>query len=327
MKIKVPTGYIGLLQAQKNRYLEYLSIGDYGKAKNVKAEFLGLMDEIEGVPHGDLLPLEEKWVITISSQTGCSMACNFCDVPKVGPGFNATYHELLQQVDAGLDCFPDVKPGRINLHFARMGEPTFNENVINASYYLRGVFEKQGIDFHPVVSTMMPAMNHNLQPFIKRWLQFREDSCGNAGLQLSINTTDHEARNKMFGSYALSLPVIAQLMRDLHTPDSPKFSRKIALNFALTGDEIDAQYLATLFDPKYFMCKLTPLHATAATNEAGHIVEGYTTYDLYRDHERNLINAGFDVIVFVPSKEEDESRITCGNAVLALGQENIKFED
>ena len=30
-----------------------------------------------------------------------------------------------------------------------------------------------------------------------------------------------------------------------------------------------------------------------------------------------IANRGFDVIVFIPSKEEDESRITCGNAILA----------
>jgi 23S rRNA (adenine2503-C2)-methyltransferase len=33
--------------------------------------------------------------------------------------------------------------------------------------------------------------------------------------------------------------------------------------------------------------------------------------------EEALKNEGFDVIVFIPSKEEDESRITCGNAILA----------
>jgi 23S rRNA (adenine2503-C2)-methyltransferase len=30
-----------------------------------------------------------------------------------------------------------------------------------------------------------------------------------------------------------------------------------------------------------------------------------------------LKQAGYDVIVFIPSKEEDESRITCGNAILS----------
>ena len=33
--------------------------------------------------------------------------------------------------------------------------------------------------------------------------------------------------------------------------------------------------------------------------------------------EQNLKKQGFDVIVFIPSKEEDASKITCGNALLA----------
>jgi 23S rRNA (adenine2503-C2)-methyltransferase len=44
---------------------------------------------------------------------------------------------------------------------------------------------------------------------------------------------------------------------------------------------------------------------------------GYDFYYPYKKAEEDLKAAGFDVIVFIPSKEEDESRITCGNAILA----------
>ena len=44
---------------------------------------------------------------------------------------------------------------------------------------------------------------------------------------------------------------------------------------------------------------------------------GYTSYYPYKEAEERLKKAGFDVIVFIPSKEEDESRITCGNAILS----------
>ena len=40
-------------------------------------------------------------------------------------------------------------------------------------------------------------------------------------------------------------------------------------------------------------------------------------YDVYRQFEQPLLDEGLDVIVFVPSKEEDEDRITCGNALLS----------
>lgn len=91
--IPVPTGNI-LIVRGKRGLLECLSIGDYGKEQNVKADFMGLSRRIEGVPHGPLLPLEEKWVVTISSQYGCSMGCRFCDVPAVGPGVNASVDDI-----------------------------------------------------------------------------------------------------------------------------------------------------------------------------------------------------------------------------------------
>ena len=75
--IKVSTGNICIMQGEKGK-IEFLSIGDYGRNANVKADCLGLTDEINGVPNGKIIPLEEKWVITISSQYGCSMDCKFC---------------------------------------------------------------------------------------------------------------------------------------------------------------------------------------------------------------------------------------------------------
>ena len=62
--IKVPTGNICIMKGDLGE-LEYLSIGDYGKDKNIKADFLGFTEELNGVPSGDIEPLEEKWVITI----------------------------------------------------------------------------------------------------------------------------------------------------------------------------------------------------------------------------------------------------------------------
>ena len=82
-KIKVPTGEIYTAEGEKG-VLEFLTVGDYGKQANIKADFLGITRELNGVPNGEIQPLSEKWVVTISTQYGCSMGCKFCDVPKVG---------------------------------------------------------------------------------------------------------------------------------------------------------------------------------------------------------------------------------------------------
>lgn len=85
----MPTGEIYAAIGEKGM-LEFLTIGDYGKNANIKADFLGITRDLNGVPNGEPMPLTEKWVITISTQYGCSMGCKFCDVPKVGIGRNAT---------------------------------------------------------------------------------------------------------------------------------------------------------------------------------------------------------------------------------------------
>jgi 23S rRNA (adenine2503-C2)-methyltransferase len=318
---KVPTGNIGILTGSTGKQLEFLSIGDYGNAKNVKADFLGLTDEINGVSHGELLPLEKKWVITISSQYGCSMGCTFCDVPKVGPGTNASYDDIMQQVYAALALHPEVtSTERLNLHYARMGEPTWNLAVIPATWELEEVLRsrKPTWGFHPVISTMMPKNNPKLEFFLNEWMGLKAAFKGEAGLQLSINTTDKAVRAKTMHS-AMDLELISTMMTRV-LRNHPVRGRKITLNFALTEAAIDAKLLSSLFDPKDFLCKITPMHNTAACVKNGLLTDhGYDAYYPYQQAEQDLKDVGFDVIVFIPSHEEDASKITCGNAILATG--------
>jgi 23S rRNA (adenine2503-C2)-methyltransferase len=311
--IKVPTGNILIIEGNKGK-LEMLSIGDYGKEKNLKADFLGLKKEINGVPHGDLLPLSEKWVITISTQYGCSMGCKFCDVPKVGKGINATYKDLVKQVLQGIYLHPEIETTkRLNVHFARMGEPTWNPNVLDATRWMKDHLDSE-YKVHPVVSTMMPKNNEWLRTFIHTWMRIKNRLYkGNAGLQLSINSTNEEQRNKMFSNNCLSLYEIRKIMTGV-IPSG----RKITLNFALAGYEIDPNVLIKYFDPDDFLIKITPMHKTkSCENNNLKTVDGYKLYYPYEEVEYKLKAKGYDVIVFVPSKEEDESRITCGNAILS----------
>ncbi len=315
---EVPTGNIFIMDGELNKPLEFLSIGDYGKEKNLKADFMGLTKEIDGVPHGGLLPLEKKWVITISSQYGCSMGCSFCDVPKVGSGINATFKDLISQVFTAVNYHPEVKyTERLNLHYARMGEPTWNEDVIHSAYFIEGKLKSQKWGFHPVVSTMMPVKNKKLFSFLDRWLDLKNNFDGEAGLQLSINATDESVRAKTM-PHSMDLRSISSMFYDLLSTREPIKGRKITLNFALTNEEINAKKLRELFNPKYFICKITPMHKTKACIDKGILTDnGYDHYYPYKEVEENLKKVGFDVIVFIPSKEEDESRITCGNALLS----------
>jgi len=318
--IKVPTGNICIAEGEKG-LLEFLSIGDYGKDKNVKADFMGLSREINGVPNCGIMPLYKKWVITISSQYGCSMGCSFCDVPKVGPGKNATTQDMLDQIRTAMSLHTiDRYIERLNIHFARMGEPTWNTDVISAAKLIRYETPGTTAHIHPVVSTMMPKNNKHLTRFIFEWLHYVKNNLynGEAGLQLSINTTDEHVRS-IHMPHALTLREISGVMADtVPYLEGGLKGRKIALNFALTDASIDAEYLATLFSPKYFMCKITPMHLTNSCTDNNIITrDGYSNYYPYARVESNLKKVGFDVIVFIPSLDEDMSRITCGNAILS----------
>lgn len=315
--IDVPTGKIGIMNGKYGK-VEFLSIGDYGKEQNIKADFLGLSREIDGVPNGKVQPLSEKWVITISTQYGCSMGCKFCDVPKVGKGLNATYRDMATQIQKALQMFPVTATKRLNIHFARMGEPTLNNDVLFVARDLKAIvrpFVGRSL-VHPVVSTMMPRYNFNLLSFLQDWCYHKNDTFrGCAGLQLSINSTDDKQRDDMFNANQLPLREVAQMCRELPEP----VGRKYALNFALAdGYIIDAKKLAGLFDTERFMVKITPMHRTNACKESGiDTTAGYEQYTPYKEKEEALKKVGFDVLVFIPSKDEDESRITCGNAILS----------
>lgn len=317
--INVPTGHILIVQGDKGS-LECLSIGDYGRQANVKAKFLGLNKDIEGVPNGKCMPLKEKWVVTISTQYGCNSACKFCDVPKVGRGINATYKDMKEQIEVALSLHPEVKgTKRLNNHYARMGEPSWNPDVLRVSYDLHKITKPYigNSMIHPVFTTMCPNKNRKLFSILQEWTNdIKNDAFrGDAGLQFSINSTSDEQRNDMFSGNALSLREISDIVKDLPAPKG----RKYALNFALADNyEVDAQKLKSLFSPKKCMVKITPLHMTHSCEENNiQTSNGYTSFVPYQKAEADLIEAGFDVLVFVPSSDEDEGRITCGNAILS----------
>lgn len=325
--IKVPTGNIIIVNGDKGK-LECLSIGDYGKEANLKADFMGLTREIKHVEHQPMLPLTEKWVITISTQYGCSMNCKFCDVPKVGKGINATYDDLKNQIVTGLSLHPEVtSTNRLNVHYARMGEPTWNWEVLEFTKNMKAELKPYIGDslIHPVVSTILPKDNSKLSDYLDAWMEIKnKDFSGDAGLQFSINSTSDEEREDMFSGNSLTLKDISNIGKNL---DMPK-GRKITLNFAVADYEVNAEKLRDLFNPEKFVAKLTPMHKTYTALKNGIETSGdYTTMYPYQHIEEDLKKAGFDVLVFIASEYEDLGRITCGNAILSGSMPDCPYEE
>ncbi|AAK79162.1 23S rRNA (adenine2503-C2)-methyltransferase [Clostridium acetobutylicum] len=325
--LEVPTGNICVIKGDKGK-LEFLSLGDYGKEVNVKADFLGITRDLEGVPNGKVQPLTKKWVVTMSTQYGCDSGCKFCDVPKVGKGVNVTYNDLKTQLEQALNLHPEIdRTERLNIHYARMGEPSWNNDVLDFTRNLKNIVKPYIGEslIHPVFTTMCPNKNKFLAHRINEWVDIKNNLFqGDAGLQLSINSTNENQRRDMFRGNALTLNEISSIGNDLPMPKG----RKYCLNFALADEyEVDAKVLKKLFDPSKFMVKITPLHKTVSSIENDiKTTKGYVSYTPYKDIENDLKKMGFDVLVFVPSYDEDLGRITCGNVILSGSLPKCKYK-
>lgn len=312
----------GAIFSDTEHMMEYLYVGDYGKENNIKADFLGLTKEINGVKHHDV-DLDYKLVVTISTQKGCHMKCAFCDCPKVGYYGNLSYRELKLQVERAIAASKVTHTKRLNLHLARMGEPMLNyTNVAALLKSLPNIISRTQLKadvIHPVLTTMLPKAVLRDKLFDLLW-GYCDDIKngfydGEAGLQFSINSTDDAQRDMLFRGKSHSLEDIAFIGNNLPLPKG----RKYTLNFPVTAQTIlDPEKLSRLFDKDRFIVKITPIHETNEAKRNGiETNEGYYTYDVYKQFEQPLLREGWDVIVFVPSKEEDEDRITCGNALIS----------
>ena len=316
---KITETHTGKIVTDTDLTLEYLYVGDYGKENNIKASFLGYDKRIDKVEHKPV-DITDKLVVTVSSQKGCPMNCNFCDCPKLGFKGNATLPELITEIMSGV-ALSGIKHGqRLNVHYARMGEPTFNPNVITSAEFIAQMLMSENSDvtfdtYHPVVSTMMPKSNKNLKEFLHKWVTtgFVYGGEDGFGLQFSINTLNENDRNEMFRNRSLSLQEISNIIKELPYPKK----RKYTLNFAVTSkSNLDVDLMNKYFDKEKCIVKMTPIHETVEAVDEGY--EIVHDFDVYEQFEQPLVNDGWDVIVFVPSKEEDEDRITCGNSLIAL---------
>lgn len=231
----------GAIFSDTEHMMEYLYVGDYGKENNIKADFLGLTKEINGVEHHDV-DLDYKLVVTISTQKGCPMNCMFCDCPKVGYHGNLSFSEMCAEVKRAIRASGATHTKRFNLHLARMGEPMFNyDNVsalLHALPHIIGRTQLKADVIHPVLTTMLPKaiQREKLIDLIWGFCQSikNEKYDGEAGLQFSINSTDDAQRDALFRGKSHSLADISLIADALPMPKG----RKYTLNFPVTAQTI-----------------------------------------------------------------------------------------
>jgi 23S rRNA (adenine2503-C2)-methyltransferase len=256
------------------------------------------------------LSYQKKWVIIISTLYGCPVSCSFCDCGYYYKGV-ISKEDIFNQIDFLVKRkFPDSKviSEKFKIQFARIGEPSFNKNVIDVLWKLKDRYHAPGLI--PSISTIAPANN---DIFFENLLKVKKELYpNNFQLQFSIHSTDYRKRDEIIPVKKWDFDKIASYGNAFFD----KGGRKITLNFALSNDYIlDTQTLLKYFDPEVFFIKITPVNPTYRSMENGissFVKPDTEEYKLIED----LKNSGYETLLSIGEWEENKIGSNCGQFLL-----------
>jgi len=262
------------------------------------------------------LTIKQKWVLILSTLYGCPVGCKFCDAGGNYHG-KLSFDELMFQIDYLINQrFPNkyVDSDKFKIQFARMGEPSFNDNVLNVLEAIPSTFSMKS--FVPSLSTIAPVGTDN---FFKKLLKIKENLYPNDfQLQFSLHSTDEVQRDELVPIKKWSFEKISEYGRRFYSP----MGKKITLNFAMGKTNIlNIKELKYYFDPKIFLVKLTPVNPTfkAKENKIESLIKpGIKNYSLINE----LNEEGFEVILSIGELEENKIGSNCGQYINAINQKN-----
>lgn len=263
-----------------------------------------------------LVPYKDKWLLTVSTQKGCSHNCQFCDVAALPFKGNLTQEEIEYQVEFILGNTNYVKEcNKAKIGFARMGEPAHNlDNVLGAMINLPKISagSKRTFKWLPCFNTILPTKGKYCgEEVLDRVVEVKEKYFdGFLHLQLSCNSTDESVRKTLFGG-AQVMP-IEEMIKYLNKKTLT--NRTATFNFiVMNGVEVSVDKLHKMgLNGNKHTVKLIPLNRTIAGEKYG--LETYANYDTYNkllELKDQFHSAGVPVVVDAIAKCE-EAGLCCG---------------
>lgn len=286
----------------------------YGK-EDIAMVYLGktshgaLVEFVESVQPP--IPREEKWVLIISTMDGCPIGCIMCDAG----GYyrrKLTKEEMLNQILFLVNkrFGKSVPVKKFKIQFARVGEPSLNDNVLDVLESLPKLIDAPGL--MPSISTVAPI---GRDKWFERLVEIKDKYYkGRFQMQFSIHSTDEKQRDKIIPIQKWSFKQISEYGEKF----VKKGDRKITLNFALARENIaQASVIKEYFDPEKFLIKITPVNPTYRSIENG-LSSDVTENGLVLKHQmfvEELRNSGYEVIISVGELEENKIGSNCGQYV------------
>ncbi len=267
------------------------------------------------------LSRREKWVIILSSLVGCPAKCKFCEA---GGNFKRilSKDELFFQIRYLLDLYGfagSVPSAKFKIQFARIGEPSFNNNVLMLLEDLPSAIDSPGL--LPCISTIAPQSRG---AFFEMLLEIKNRLYKKAfQLQFSVHSTDRNFRDYLLPLPKWPLEQIADYGRRFYNKDN----RKITLNFAPSvNTPVCPEIIKKHFDPDIFLLKFTPINPTseAKRNRLKSLINPRgKKYDIIE----KLRTAGFDVILSLGEYEENRIGSNCGQYITNFNKASRQVDD
>ncbi len=286
----------------------------YGK-EDIAMVYLGktshgaLVEFVESVQPP--IPREEKWVLIISTMDGCPIGCIMCDAGgyyRRKLNKEEMLNQILFLVNKRFGKSVPVK--KFKIQFARVGEPSLNDNVLGVLESLPKLIDAPGL--MPSISTVAPI---GRDKWFERLVEIKDKYYkGRFQMQFSIHSTDEKQRDKIIPIQKWSFKQISEYGEKF----VKKGDRKITLNFALARENIaQASVIKEYFDPEKFLIKITPVNPTYRSIENG-LSSDVTENGLVLKHQmfvEELRNSGYEVIISVGELEENKIGSNCGQYV------------
>lgn len=149
-------------------------------------KFLYLLEGSEMI-ESVLIPEEGHSTLCLSTQTGCTMSCAFCETGRDPGGRNLTKGEIIAQIIYAIRYTGDRRMVR-NLVFMGMGEPLLNlESLLPA---MDVILSHRGLDFSPRRVTVSTC---GWVPGIERMATEGRD----VNLAVSLNASEDKTRSML----------------------------------------------------------------------------------------------------------------------------------
>lgn len=197
----------------------------------------------------------ERWMIGVSTMSGCPVRCKFCATGNMKRYRNLTAAEIVAQVDYAISHADGANPTmakEFKINYTRMGEPFLNIEAVKEA--IRIISAKYPNTHHYVSTIGIKGSDFS---FIK----------DNITLQISLHSFDDDKRNWLI-PYKNKMSI--QELGQIRTQSNLKTTINLTL---VDTSDFNAGKLQEWFDKEHFFVKLSPINPNNIS-EKNHLGSG-----------------------------------------------------